>query len=119
MYRPALKPAFSCPSHFHSSLTAVRKRNFLIKVDCHETFDYIVKDFNQYFDMDKLLKLFLILLLLSILIGGIIKWYQLVIQGAYYQNASFIGSALVTLLPAAAAVMIIWLLFKTLKQLKF
>ena len=69
--------------------------------------------------MDKLLKLFIILLLLSILIGGIIKWYQLVIEGEYYEHASFIGSAMVTLLPAAAAVVIIWLLFKTFKQLKF
>ncbi len=69
--------------------------------------------------MDQLLKLFIILLLLSILIGGIIKWYQLVIEGAYYANASFIGSAMVTLLPAAAAVVIIWLLFKTFKQIKF
>ncbi|HVG11588.1 MAG TPA: hypothetical protein VM843_01235 [Flavisolibacter sp.] len=69
--------------------------------------------------MDKLLKFFIILLLLSILIGGIIKWYQLVIEGEYYENASFIGSAMVTLLPAALAVVIIWLLFRTLKQLKF
>lgn len=68
--------------------------------------------------MDKLVKLFIILLLLAILIGGIIKWYQLVIEGAYFENASFIGSALVTLLPAAGAVLLIWLLLKTFKQLK-
>ena len=69
--------------------------------------------------MDKLLKLFIVLLLLALLIGGLIKWYQIVIEGEYFENASFLGSALVTLLPAAAAVVLIWLLFKTLKQLKF
>ena len=69
--------------------------------------------------MDKLLKLFLVLILLSLLIGGIIKWYQTVIEGEYYKNASFIGSAMVTLLPAAAAVLLIWLLFRTLNQRKF
>jgi hypothetical protein len=69
--------------------------------------------------MDKLVKLFIILLLLAILIGGMIKWYRLVIEGAYFENASFLGSALVTILPAAGAVLLIWLLLKTVKQHKF
>ena len=62
--------------------------------------------------MSKVIKAFFILIILSVVIWGIMRWYTLVIKGNYYSTASFLGSALATLLPAAAILLLVWLAVK-------
>jgi hypothetical protein len=69
--------------------------------------------------MDKGVRILIVLIILSIIIWGVARWYTLVIKGGYYSNASFLGSALVTLLPVAALLFLVWLAIKISTKPKY
>ncbi len=66
--------------------------------------------------MNKLIKIFLLLIIAVVIIAGVTRWYTLVIKGSYYANASFFASAMVTLLPVAVLVFLIWLALKLINK---
>lgn len=66
--------------------------------------------------MNQLIKIFVLLIIAAVLIAGVARWYTLVIKGSYYANASFFASAMVTLLPLAFFILLVWLALKIINK---